>query len=173
MFLANGELVLPVNFARSRFRSNQSGNITSYQLKDYRGKLQTLAGFGSTNPKIISLASQGRLTRSIALEEVRKRARAISADPSTNLPQWPNYKIKVLGVEKTPTLEEAIRHERRVELAMEGHRWYDLVRWGIAKETMDYYATTETPEAQKEMAPFIEGTHEYFPLPTKEVELMN
>lgn len=119
------------------------------------------------------LGNGNTATAEWALEEVRARARAISADPSTNLPKWPNYTIKVLGVEKTPTLEEAIRHERRVELAMEGHRWYDLVRWGIAKETMDYYATTETPEAQREMAPFIEGVHEYFPLPTKEVELMN
>ena len=34
---------------------------------------------------------------------------------------------------------EALRHERRVELAMEGHRWFDLCRWGIAKETMNAY----------------------------------
>ncbi len=34
---------------------------------------------------------------------------------------------------------EALRHERRVELAMEGHRWFDLCRWGIAKETMNGY----------------------------------
>ena len=29
------------------------------------------------------------------------------------------------------TLREFIRHERRVELAMEGHRYFDLKRWGI------------------------------------------
>ncbi len=34
-------------------------------------------------------------------------------------------------------LRKAIRHERRVELALEGHRWFDLVRWGIAAEVMD------------------------------------
>lgn len=34
---------------------------------------------------------------------------------------------------------ESLRHERRVELAMEGHRWFDLCRWGIAKETMNAY----------------------------------
>ena len=31
---------------------------------------------------------------------------------------------------------EAIRHERRVELGMEFDRFYDLVRWGIAKEVL-------------------------------------
>ena len=33
-------------------------------------------------------------------------------------------------------LREAIRHERRVELGMEFDRFYDLVRWGIAKEVL-------------------------------------
>lgn len=33
-------------------------------------------------------------------------------------------------------LRDAIRHERRVELAMEFDRFYDLVRWGIAKEVL-------------------------------------
>lgn len=31
---------------------------------------------------------------------------------------------------------EALMHERRVELGLEGWRWFDLVRWGIAKEIM-------------------------------------
>lgn len=29
---------------------------------------------------------------------------------------------------------EALRHEKRVELAFEGHRWFDIVRWGIGPE---------------------------------------
>lgn len=37
----------------------------------------------------------------------------------------------------------AVRHERRVELAMEGHRWFDLVRWGNVVEVMNKYFETE------------------------------
>ncbi|WP_256011388.1 RagB/SusD family nutrient uptake outer membrane protein [Desertivirga xinjiangensis] len=33
-------------------------------------------------------------------------------------------------------LREAIRHERAIELAFEDHRWYDLIRWKIAKEVI-------------------------------------
>lgn len=72
---------------------------------------------------------------------------------------------------------EVLRHERRVELAMEGHRWFDLVRWGIAKQTMmDYrekYKTgkSNTTTEGDAMADFIEGKHELMPIPQEEVRL--
>ncbi len=109
-----------------------------------------------------------------ALEDVRARARALSTDPTTQLPQFPNYINRATGVNYTDDvdgLRQAIRHERRVELAMESHRWFDLCRWGIAKQTMDAYKANETPEAQAEMAPFIAGKNELFPLPQVELDL--
>ena len=39
---------------------------------------------------------------------------------------------------------KAVRMERRLELAMEGHRWFDLVRWGVAVQTMNQYYQTES-----------------------------
>lgn len=108
-----------------------------------------------------------------ALNEVRQRARANAADPDA-LPDYPNYSIKVNGQEiAAPTLQQAIRHERRVELAMEGHRWFDICRWGGfdgqgVKAHMDAYAATESQEARDEMADFVAGKHELFPIPEEE-----
>jgi hypothetical protein len=70
----------------------------------------------------------------------------------------------------------ALRHERRVELAMEGHRWFDLVRWeGVAgnglKAHMDAYKATETQEAQSHIQEFVAGKHEIFPIPQEEIQL--
>ena len=70
----------------------------------------------------------------------------------------------------------ALRHERRCELAMEGHRWFDLVRWeGVdgkgLKAHMDAYKATETPEAQSYMNEFVAGKHELFPIPKEEIQL--
>ena len=70
----------------------------------------------------------------------------------------------------------ALRHERRVELAMEGHRWFDLVRWeGVdgkgLKAHMDAYKATETPDAQSHMQEFVAGKHEIFPIPQEEIQL--
>lgn len=105
-----------------------------------------------------------------ALEQVRARARANAADPNA-LPAFPGYGYP----DTTDGLRQAIRHERRVELAMEGHRWFDLVRWGIAYEVMDKdqgtYGRSETPEARAEMANFIKGKCELFPIPAEEINL--
>lgn len=106
-----------------------------------------------------------------ALEEVRARARAFSGVAGA-LPAFPAYRGYSDNAE---SLRDAIRHERRVELAMEGHRWFDIVRWGIAADIMDKdkgsYGSTESEEARAEMAAFIPGKHELFPLPSEEIAL--
>ncbi len=89
-----------------------------------------------------------------------------------NMPAFPGY----LGYsDNTDDLRKAIRHERRVELAMEGHRWFDLCRWGIAYEVMDKdngsYGKNECEEARNEMASFVKGKHELFPIPAEEINL--
>lgn len=108
------------------------------------------------------------------LEEVRKRARALAKDPATQLPKFPDYKIKINGIgePQTPTLMQAIQHERRIELAMEGHRWFDLCRWGIAPQVMEAYKQVETPAARAEMATCT-NANLIFPIPSKEVDLNN
>lgn len=94
-----------------------------------------------------------------------------------NMPAYPGYSFKVNGTEITsPTLLQAVRHERRVELAMEGHRWFDIVRWnGLegngVKAHMDAYKATESTDAQSHMAEFQAGKHELFPIPAKQREL--
>jgi hypothetical protein len=99
-----------------------------------------------------------------SLEEVRSRARNGN---STILQEFPYDSYS----DTQDDLRTAIRHERRVELAMEGHRWFDLCRWGVAKEVMDAYKAGETEEAQAEMAEFILGKHELMPIPSEEIEL--
>lgn len=87
------------------------------------------------------------------------------------------YTFKLNGVEVTnPTVEQCLRHERRCELAMEGHRWFDLVRWqGVdgkgLKEHMDAYKATEAKDVQDHIQAFVKGKHEIFPIPYKEIQL--
>jgi len=57
-------------------------------------------------------------------------------------------------------LREIIRHERRIELAMEHERFWDLVRWGIADKVLAYKG-------------FTKGKNELMPLPQDEIDKSN
>ena len=53
-------------------------------------------------------------------------------------------------------LFQAIVNERELELAFEGHRYFDLVRWGLANQELA-------------SSGFISGKHELFPIPFNEI----
>jgi hypothetical protein len=66
----------------------------------------------------------------------------------------------------------ALRWERRLELGLEGHRFFDLVRWGVAKETIDEYLSIEkTRRPYLQDASFVAGKHEYLPIPQAQINL--
>jgi hypothetical protein len=65
---------------------------------------------------------------------------------------------------------KAVRFEHRLEFAMEGTRFFDLVRWGIAAETLNTYVEREKQRrSYLNSARFIKGTHEYYPIPELEI----
>ena len=89
-----------------------------------------------------------------------------------------NYKIDEY---KTPWTDQefarkAVRFERKLELSGEGHRFFDLVRWGIAKETLDAYLAYEGGEGKLKVAfggaSFTVGKSEYQPIPQAERDIV-
>ena len=67
----------------------------------------------------------------------------------------------------------AVRFERKLELAMEGHRFFDLVRWGIADQAINAFLTYEKSKipAGYGNATFVKGKNEYFPIPQRQIDL--
>ncbi len=72
---------------------------------------------------------------------------------------------------------KALRWERRVELAMEGHRFFDLRRWGLLSTTLNnYFQTEKTDEYDGQTyalyykdAFFTAGKNEYFPIASNQM----
>lgn len=62
------------------------------------------------------------------INKVRARA-GLAALTSTDVPDQASFR-------------KALQKERKVEFAFEGLRWFDLVRWGIAKKTIDAHFMT-------------------------------
>ncbi|WP_270090842.1 RagB/SusD family nutrient uptake outer membrane protein [Sphingobacterium sp. SYP-B4668] len=65
---------------------------------------------------------------------------------------------------------KAVRFERRLELAMEGHRFFDLVRWGVAKQVIESYSTFEGSLLPSYKGLVFKPTNEYFPIPQDEID---
>lgn len=83
--------------------------------------------------------------------------------PGANIPVWDK-----------PTAFKALQWERRLEFGMESPRFFDLVRWGIAAETLNnYFAIEKTRHPFLTNAHFTKNKHEYFPIPQDQITLTN
>ena len=87
-----------------------------------------------------------------------------------------NYKIStyVDGLNCTwnqAFARKALRFERKLELAMEGERFFDLVRWGAADQVLntEYFAKEKTIHQFLQNAHFVKGRDEYFPIPQNQI----
>jgi hypothetical protein len=83
-----------------------------------------------------------------------------------------NYNIKnyLLPWTDQALARKAVQFEQRLEFAMEGHRRFDLVRWGIADKVLNAYYTVEgNKRSYLKGVTFVAGKHEYFPIPIQEI----
>ena len=67
----------------------------------------------------------------------------------------------------------AIRFERKLELSGEGHRFYDLVRWGIADQVLDAYLSFEGARLTTALggATFTPNQDELYPIPQAQIDV--
>ena len=68
----------------------------------------------------------------------------------------------------------ALRMERMLELGMEGHRFYDLARWGVLKAEIDFYLALDASILVAALggATFDVGRDEWLPIPQNQIDLM-
>jgi hypothetical protein len=132
---------------------NPMYNNKVYTNPTYRAATGSLAGYWM-NVRILrfadvvlmyaeAAAESGQTEEALAkLEMVRARARG------TN-----NAILPPVTTTDRDALIDTIRHERRVEMAMEHDRFFDLVRWGIAQQTLNAAGKTNFSDSRDVLLP--------------------
>ena len=102
------------------------------------------------------------------VNQIRERAMKMTYVKAEDGSDAANYSISLYNDAWTDqvTARKAVRFERRLELAMEGHRSFDLRRWGVAESVINRYIAKES-EVIKTFAKgqVYEEKHNLFPIP--------
>ena len=110
------------------------------------------------------------------VNQVRERAKNMTVVQTEDGSPAANYNIELYS--SFPNQEfaiQAVRFERRLELAMEGHRYFDLARWGAdyMKNTLEEYIDNETstiPNFGPKVTPW-QTNMVIMPIPTTAIDL--
>ncbi|TKK65833.1 RagB/SusD family nutrient uptake outer membrane protein [Ilyomonas limi] len=91
---------------------------------------------------------------------VYQQVNEVRARPDVNMPPLP------AGLSQAE-MRERIRHERRVEFALEGLRYHDLRRWGIATEKLNGFVPNPLfPNIKTKY----EDKYQFWPIPQTEID---
>lgn len=133
---------------------NPGWSETGYNARKYLVPQEVLVASTSDSPLNYIVIRYSEVLLMLA-EALNEQGRPVDAQTYLNQVRKRADMPPVSGLGQS-AMREAIRHERRVELALEGERFFDLVRWGIAPE---------------ELEDFERGKHERLPIPQSEMDV--
>ncbi|MFA7583412.1 MAG: RagB/SusD family nutrient uptake outer membrane protein [Proteiniphilum sp.] len=146
------------DFDGKSYKANMSN--TGYNVRKFLVPLSVSPDYNTNSANVVvlrfadvllmkaeALNELGRTTEAEEpLYQVRKRAGLTNRGDVENL--------------TTEQMREKIRNERRIELAFEGHRWFDIIRWDNGQYALDFLHSIGKINATQK--------HLLFPIPQKE-----
>ena len=171
----------PKKFSYRVGENQQSGGWTSTQLSPinlaiirYADVLLMLA------EAEVEVGSLERARELVNMVRARAGNCAQAADGGTTVgitdgAAYPNYSVGLYTEAWTDqaTAREAVQFERRIELALEGQRFFDLRRYGTASAVMNKYIAEEQPRRPylNASAGYQSPLNDLFPIPTPQIDL--
>jgi hypothetical protein len=106
---------------------------------------------------------------------VPKAIQGSSRNDFTIVPGEPaaNYTINTYDTPWTDKemARKAVRFETRLEFSMEGHRFFDLQRWGVSAEVLNKYLEVEkNKRVYLTGKSFVKGKNEFYPIPLEAID---
>ena len=162
--------------------------IKNTHYKSQEGSLTTssgwTSGYNANNLKLIRYSDVllqlaeaevelGNLERARTLvNQIRQRAANPAGFVMDGANPAANYRVGQYTATWTDaaTARKAVRFERRLELGMEGHRFFDLVRWGVAAQVKTaYFAKERAKRTYLTGAAHVSPKNDLFPIPQKAI----
>jgi len=146
------------NFAQGGWGQNLSG--INYHIMRYADVILMAAE---------AAVEKGDLERGRTLvNQIRNRAKTMTPIAGTN----PDIELYNSAWTNAAAARKAVRFERRLELAMEGHRYFDLVRWGNMAAHMNAYIANEAATITTfGKGQVFQDKHVRYPIPLSAIDL--
>ncbi|QEK53115.1 RagB/SusD family nutrient uptake outer membrane protein [Pedobacter aquae] len=127
-------------------------------------KAEALIELGRQN-EALPLINQIRTRAASSVSKLRKANGQL-----TSLYAVSNYVPGVNVVWNQLNARKALRFERRLEMALEGGRFFDLIRWGVAEQEMNaFFQKEKVNRSIYQSAQFTKGRDEYLPIPQNQI----
>ena len=105
------------------------------------------------------------------VNKVRERASELAPKKTAYGNNAANYQVgQYASFPDEAYATKAVHFERRLELALEGHRFYDLVRWGTLKEAKESYSAFEGTYLPAFGNIVVNPNNNYFPIPQSQID---
>ena len=137
--------------------------------------IETATGSNAaTDPSLVEARDLINQVRQRAANSIDGSYQPVDIDPFTA-----NYKVGLYPTDYDGNLtwtkeraRMALRFERRLELALEGNRWFDLMRWGddYLKSTINTYMQEETALCSYYKDRSISDNEIFLPVPLSEID---